>query len=359
MIGAPSYPALDVSAAPTRQRPAPQATADDGAVRSPRSVTRGERVTITAGASPDQVAKVDWLNATFDCPETRTPAQLVQTLSTAFGRPLRAVEGRGMFGFDRSMKLLAGVGSVEYPVGSLAWGGESQKGRAMLQLTGSGCGLVRSWRRIYKLLRALDARITRVDLCIDYLDGEYGVLDAVGMFKRGEFNSNGRPPSSRLDGDWLDGVHGRTLYVGKSEHGKSLRVYEKGRQLGNLESPWTRFEVQLGNRDRVIPLEVLLERDSYMAGCYPALADMIDAAAEQITTTRTEGAASLAHLMFHLKRSYGKLLHVVNTHLDVGVSELVESISIRGVPRRIKGGSVDSSLSWAQLLAQFTRKAKA
>ncbi len=33
---------------------------------------------------------------------------------------------------------------------------------------------------------------------------------------------------------------------------KMLRVYEKGIQLGDLGSPWVRYEVQLGSRDRVV-----------------------------------------------------------------------------------------------------------
>src|SRR5690606_25496149 len=107
---------------------------------------------------------------------------------------------------------------------------------------------------------------------LDFLAGEHTVDEAVTLFELGGFQLGGRAPQTRLDGDWLGGTYGRTFYVGSGKSGKLLRVYEKGKQLGDAASDWTRFEVQIGSRDRVIPLRVLTERDAFFAGCYPALA---------------------------------------------------------------------------------------
>lgn len=321
-------------------------------VGSPRSVTRGESKPPQAG---QQAAKVDWLNCTFPGPDRYTVAGFVALLSRMFRRPLQGVEGRGIFGFDKSCKLIASVGSRAFVIGCLAYGGESQRGRWMLQLTGAGCPAVRDWHKMARLLKALDARITRLDLAVDYLEGEYSVDDAVAMHSRGEFSSGGRPPSTSVAGDWLGGVKGRTLYVGNAANGKMLRVYEKGLQLGDARSEWVRFEVQLGNRDRVIPFEAMTRRDAFLAGCYPALEAMLGCAAEAIDTTRSEGAVSLAHLMFHLKRSYGKLIDTVGAELAADSHELIDSLRVIGAPRRLKPGAVSSGLTWAQLLAQLER----
>jgi phage replication initiation protein len=272
-----------------------------------------------------------------------------------FRRPLVGVEGRGIFGFDRSVKLFASVGSAQFAIGCIAYGGESQKGRWMLQITGAGCPAVRDWHKMARLLRALDARLTRVDLAVDYLDGSYSVDDAVRMHSEGAFNCGGRDPSTACAGDWLGNKAGRTLYIGKATNGKLLRVYEKGKQLGDLSSPWVRFEVQLGNRDRVIPLDVLTARDRFLAGCYPALADMLSVAAEAIETTRSEGEVTLGHLAFHLRRSYGKVLSVIGQHLAPDLGELIESITVTGAPRRLKPASVSSGLTWEQLLSQLKK----
>jgi phage replication initiation protein len=276
-------------------------------------------------------------------------------IGRVFRRELIGEEGRGIFGFDQSIKLFAKVGSGVFAIGCLAFGGEAQRGRWMLQLTGAGCPAVRNWGRLAILLKALDARITRLDLAVDYLDGEYTVDDAVRMHDAGEFNSGGRPPSTSVAGDWLSGEHGRTLYVGSAKNGKMLRVYEKGLQLGDPRSQWVRFEVQLGNRDRVIPFEAMTERDQFLAGCYPALQQMLGVAAESIETSRTEGAATLSHLMFHMKRSYGKLFSVCGELLDASASDLIEAVRVIGVPRRLKPAAVGSGLSWQQLICQIKK----
>lgn len=314
---------------------------------APRSVTRGESLN-------NELAKVDWLNCTFQGPDRYTPVQFVTLLSRLFGRPVRGVLGRGLFGFDQAVKMFAGVGSSEFPIGCVAFGGEQERGRWMLQLTGSGCSVVRSWTRLSKLLQALGARITRLDLCVDYLDGAYSVDDAVSMYREGSFNSGGRAPSSAVAGDWLNGVDGRTLYIGKAVNGKLLRVYEKGRQLGNPESPWVRYEVQLGNRDRVIPFDAMTQPGRFLAGCYPALALMLECASESIPTSQTGGRVSLTHLMFHLKNSYGRLIHTLGG-LAAPDSALIEAVTVIGAPRRLKPSDITSGLTWDQLMSQLQR----
>lgn len=319
---------------------------------TPRPVTRGES---NAPQKHEQRAKVDWLNATFLGPDRYTPKMFIDLLSKMFRRPLAGIEGRGVFGFDKSIKLIASVGSSQFPIGCLAYGGEAQRGRWMLQMTGSGCSVVRSWSRMAKLLQALDARITRLDLALDFLKGEYTVDDAVQMYRDGEFALSGRPPSTSCAGDWLEGIKGRTLYIGKAVNGKMLRVYEKGRQLGDYESDWVRFEVQLGNRDRVIPFEAMTKRDEFLAGCYPALDKMLEVAAESIPTTQTEGRTSIGHLLFHLKRSYGKLVNTVMNVTPCAFGDLIEGIVVYGSPRRLKPADVEAKLTWEQLLSQLRK----
>lgn len=322
-----------------------------GVPTSPRAVTRGES---SADRIATNKAKVDWMNATFPAPDRYTVPQFLTLLSRIFKREVTGVEGRGIFGFDKSVKLFAGVGSRIFPVGCIAMGGEAQRGRWMLQITGSGCQMVLNWSRLGMLLQALDARLTRLDLAVDFLEGEHTVDDAVQMHADGEFTTGGRPPSTSVAGDWLDGIKGRTLYVGNAANGKMLRVYEKGRQMGDASSPWVRFEVQLGNRDRVIPFAAMTRRDEFLAGCYPALARILESGAEKIATEQKGGLTTVGHLMFHLKRSYGKLLGIVSG-FDVDAHELIESVTVIGAPRRLAPATVQAGLSWAQLLAQFNR----
>lgn len=305
-------------------------------VQSPRPVTRGE--------SHNQSAKVDWLNATFPAPEL-SPQGFVALLARMLGRPVSGVQDRGILGFERSIKLFAHHGSLQSSIGCIAYGGDSQMGRWLFQLTGVGCGFVRDWGGMADFLESLNAKLTRVDLAVDFLQGQHTVEEAVTLYQSGGFQLSGRAPSSRLDGDWIGISEGRSFYVGKSKNGKMLRVYEKGRQLGDPVSDWVRFEVQLGNRDRVIPFDVLTRRDAFFAGCYPALSSFIDEASEHIPTLSKAGEISIANLLFHMKRCYGKVINILS---DIGAdyADLIEDVRVIGLPRRVNLSSVAAGVSW-------------
>jgi phage replication initiation protein len=300
------------------------------------------------------LVKVDWLNATFAQPAMSVEG-FIAFLAKLFGRPTTGEAGRGLFGFQTGVKLRCYLGGAMVDVGSIAYGGESQRGRWMFQLTGKGCGLLQDWEAAREFLEGLDARLTRVDLAADFLNGEHTVDEAVKMHAEGGFTNGGRPPSTEVAGDWLEGVRGRTLYIGKGTNGKMLRVYEKGRQLGDLDSMWTRFEVQLGNRDRDIPMDVLTDRDAFFGGCYPALASLVADAAQRIPTTRTESKTTLGHLLYHARRSYGKLFDVLAKTVGADHTDLVEEIRIVGIPRRVNPSGLVAGLEWAQVKAQVRK----
>jgi phage replication initiation protein len=327
-----------------------QAQRRTGAVPAPRAVTRGE------STKQAQRVKVDWLNCTFE-PGGMTISGLVGFLGNVTGLPVVGNENRaGLFGFEHRVDLRAYVGAVMADIGCIAYGGESQRGRWLLQLTGKGCGLVKDWESLQELLEGLGATITRVDLAADFLDGEHTVDDAVVMHRNGEFNLSGRPPSTSVAGDWLECMRGRTLYVGKTGNGKQLCVYEKGKQLGDLDSSWVRFELRLGNRDRVIPFDTLTQGDKFFAGAYPALAALLQEAGEAIPTTQTEAATTLGHLLYHMKRCFGKALHQAQACTSVNNTDLVEEIRIVGIPRRVKPSGVVAGLSWGELQSQIRRE---
>lgn len=297
---------------------------------------------------------MDWLNATFPAPSL-SPVGLVELLGRILGRPVFAVEGRGLIGFKESITLHAKHGSVSSGIGSVAWGGDQQAGRWLLQLTGVGCQLVRDWDGLRNLLEELGSKLTRVDLALDFLAGEHSVDEAVQMYEGGGFQLSGRSPGTRVDGDWIGGEKGRSFYVGNSKNGKMLRVYEKGKQLGDSSSDWTRFEVQLGNRDRVIPFDVLTQRDAFFAGCYPALAAMVEVASESIPTLQKGGESSLSHLLYHLKRCYGKLLHTCVAEAGATNADLIEELRVFGLPRRVSLSSVAAGVHWSDVIGQLKR----
>ena len=327
-----------------------------GAQPAPRYVTRGESLPDNQCA---QKVIIDWLNCTFAAPALNVH-EFLEILGHFLGCFLSGRDtGRGLHGFTNSVKLHAYVSGDLIDIGNLAFGGEFQRGKWFLQLTGKGCGIVKDWRTFQAWLEELEASISRVDIAADFLDGEYSLDDAVNLYQLGKFNGNGRPPKTSTAGDWLEKREGRTLYVGRPGNGKLLCVYEKGKQLGDLESNWVRFELRLGNRDRKIPTDILTSPEKYFAGAYPALQELIKhVEAQAIRTFQTEGNKTLGNLMHHLKRCYGKALHQAMQLKDIDITELVEEVRIVGIPRRLDPASVVAGLNWRTVSAEIRRYEK-
>lgn len=318
------------------------------AKRAPRAVTRGESPRLV---NDGQKAKVDWLNFTFPMGSEEKPTISIQELIDRFSlllhRPVTALdENKGLRGYRHSVTLFAHVGSKKQPMGFIAWGGEAQRGSCLVTLSGGGCSLIADWSPVRDLIESLQGKVTRLDLAVDFLDGEYTVDDAIEFYKAGRFTLSGRPPCTSQAGDWLN-ERERTLYIGKAKNGKVCRVYEKGHQLGNLESQWVRYEVQFGSRDRVIPLDALTNRDQFFAGAYPVLGDLLDKAGERIKTQRTEGETTMAHLISHMRSAYGKALHVAMELDGFEIESFVEEVRVIGMPRRVKASSVEAGSSWS------------
>lgn len=322
------------------------------AVHAARDVTRVESIKPLDGA---RFAKIDWLNCTFAHADDYSPREMALMVRRWIGaRGAWTERDGGLFGFTERHRIGVELeDGSRLEVGCFAFGGDSQMGRGLLQLTGKGCGLVRQWPAVLGFLRGVAGAISRVDLAVDFLSGERTVDDVLDLYQEGAFINRGRNPGLDMQGAWLPGeVNGRTVYVGKLKNGKALCVYEKGKQLKDFGSNWTRYEVRLGNRDRVIPLDVLTDPDKYFCGAYPALAGLVGDAAERIPTVKREATASLAALMHHMERCYGKAIHQVIETTGVEASALVEEVRVVGLPRKFDPAGERAQVSWSELCAR-------
>lgn len=333
------------------------ATSAKISVDRPRPVTRVQSPEEGFTTSTDQKTIIDWLTVTFAKPNF-TVQFLIGLIADYMGCNLRGVDkGKGFRGFTNSVAIEAEVNGKFQKVGHIAFGGANQKNRWIIDLEGSACGLMVDWETFQDLLENLpDCKITRCDLACDFHEGEKTVDDAVEMFKRGEFNMNGKPPENNETGDWLIGKRGRTFYVGKRIAGKQLCIYEKGKQLGDYESNWTRYELRLGNKNRVIPFDILTNPDKYFAGAYPALQAILqDVEGERIKTFTKEGHISMVQLTYHLRRCYGKYFATVKEASDYDISELIEAITVSGAPNRLDPACTKAKLSWPTIKSELRR----
>ncbi len=282
---------------------------------------------------------IDQISAAFDW------------MVSAFGMTLSS-RSRGRNGFTFSADLVPADWNFyrDGPppsLGHVAWGGLKDRfGQLLAQvhLTGQGCGevsLVDGWERLHAWAVDLGAHLTRCDVAYDDFEGQHGDVSAwVDRYHDGAFAIRQNPSHQHIKGD-----SGETLYVGNRQSGKLLRAYAKGAQLGDAESPWVRLEVELRNSQRLIPLAILIDPDSYFAGAYPALGEL-DLSAEPApiaTLVRNAAAATLTGLMHHAKRSYGKLVHVMKA-IGYAPAEIVERLILEGTPSRL------ASVSFIQAL---------
>ena len=153
--------------------------------------------------------------------------------------------------------------------GMIELGGELTQrkgGRPSLrfELTGLGCAIFENrgeastdhaqrWCALGAKLQRVAPMLTRIDTAFDDFDGKRNLDLARCMYAIGEFDysfggERKRPQAKGFD-DYGSGK-GSTFYVGNSSSEKQLRVYEKGKQLGDPDSNWVRWEMQMRSSTR-------------------------------------------------------------------------------------------------------------
>jgi phage replication initiation protein len=237
--------------------------------------------------------------------------------------------------------------ALENKAGFVAFGGNNQvvnyKGeketrheRIQVYISGEGCRQVPSWEKVYKALSGLtefNPKITRIDIAFDDLKGKRDVDYARDSYRAGLFAGNGRPPKGQFIDD-MGSSDGRTFYVGSRDSGRYLRVYEKGRQLGDKSSEWVRWEVELSAKQCDIPLRALVDYRSYLAGSYPCL-DWIDTAKLTIESKKKREQIEFQHLVSHGRRAYGSLVNYMMIKRGMTPDQVVAALVREGLPGRL------------------------
>ena len=306
--------------------------------------TDGKRSTLVLtpvpldSASPE-VAHIDWLAFSFTPAEGERDSilQLCAQLKQLFGLPCISAtcKGRGWNGYTTRHDLVDGQ---DIPLGLIASGGERQRGTIHVELYAHACALVNDWQAFAVWGESLQAKITRADLAHDDLEGQTFTMQKMAdWYQQGEFNCGGRQPSHTLAGDWLvDGSpSGRTLYIGKRENGKMLRIYEKGKQLGDTTSPWVRVELELRGKNRIIPWESITKPGNYLAGSFHCL-NFLSVVQEKIRTIAKAATISYVCAVKHARLMVGKLVNVMMTVAGGDAFQVIGELNRDGYPERLK-----------------------
>ena len=226
-------------------------------------------------------------------------------------------------------------------VGSVSGGGEHQRGTFCFTLKGEACTYGRlGWERAaYDFFAALEGKITRIDLCRDFFDGEKGGVDGAREgYRSGLFDYRNRRPSCEQAGDW-EHDKGRTWYVGKRDSGKLFRAYEKGHQLGDMASSWWRAEVELRGNQRIIPIESIIRPESFFAGAYEFCAQLLDGVPPvTVPTMHKIAEASVERCLRWIEKTVAPAIVHISLHSGFDwLTQIAIEHAYRPVPNSIKG----------------------
>ena len=321
--------AREARAGEERAAPPPRLAGADAEPPSPRLVTRGESFSPSNTTHHPYAAITDYLTVTFPFPlgEPGISPFFIE-LCSVIGIGLGMLHERrgGMLGFRRSY-------AFERHGAVFAFGG--QNGKAMLSLPGAACAVVEDWHALSFFLQSrIQARITRWDGAVDDFEGRRTVNDAVEWYRAGGFSAGGNTPLPRQEGNWLTSdTKGRTFYVGKRGNGKLMRIYEKGKQLGDPTSPWVRFEVELHNKDREIPFDVLVRPGHYVAGSYPCMR-WVSEEAFRIRTVQNQKRISYEAAVRWASIGFGPLVNTME-QIETSPQAVLERLRRPGVPARL------------------------
>ncbi|MBX9812898.1 MAG: replication initiation factor domain-containing protein [Burkholderiales bacterium] len=264
-------------------------------------------------------------------------------LARLFGFDIYTPRAAGLYGYKHSAIIEEG--------GLVAWGGKNQRGTVYVSLNGQGCGRIADWEKLRAWLECHGARLTRVDPAHDDFEGKTVTIEkAKAWYDAGGFNSGGRKPESSVAGDWWGGSKGRTVYVGARHNGKLLRIYEKGKQLGEPDSPWVRVELEIHNKSRHIPLDILTRPAAYLAGAYPCLRFL---SAEQCRVKTIQKAAKTTYTkaVEVARNQCGRLINLMMQVYGGDTDSVVHALARDGLPARLDPYSyqlrTDSALAYA------------
>ncbi|MFR9700929.1 replication initiation factor domain-containing protein [Aeromonas sanarellii] len=270
-------------------------------------------------------------------------------------RPRRS----GLHGYANSADLLCDG----LPCGLIGWGAANHG--CMVSFSGVGCAAL-DFQALHAVISHVPGvRITRVDLALDDYSGEHITYQgAIAGAEAGEFHpQRGRAPSwMKIEsGEFVisevsKGIakrfgmvptKGCSFYVGSRINGKCARVYEKGKQMQSAEYPnWVRAEGELHNKDRIIPLDVLVNPDPYFAGMYPQFEKWLTAMQQaeikpvRLTTFKNKFKTSRDNAVFNMSRMAGRLVNwlanIEGLSPEKIVNQLTAHLEETDIPARLR-----------------------
>lgn len=300
--------------------------------------TFAPRLVTTGGNNSPQIAHIDWLAFTVKFTDIKNLTWLVQELRQFLPFLTLASTGKGWCGFKERLNIShADFRSVD--LGLVAHGGKNQRDKCSIQLNGQACSLINDWQGLKNWCELHANKITRLDLAHDDFKGKNVSIDIAKQWHQaGLFSNNGgRNGNTAVKAKLIDDLEfgdGKTFYVGRRGSGKMLRIYEKGKQLGDKLSLWVRAELELKDKDRIIPWDALVNPSHYLAAAYPCL-NYLSTIQSKIKTIKKSVDISINRSVHHLRNMGGKLINLMMRQHMGDAHKVIEILRREGIPRKL------------------------
>lgn len=237
--------------------------------------------------------------------------------------------GRGLNGYTDHLKIFTHLGQQ---CGSIAVGGNRETVNVIL--TGQACQRV-DMERMADALAGCDFRIGRLDATWDDFEGRYGTPQgAATNYEHGGFRPANGPRSEKVQliGDLGSGA-GSTFYLG-DRVGRLLRIYEKGKQLGDKNSPWVRYELQLMGGQFDLTLDNL-RHPGALLNRYPDLGHLpVDGTGPAAQRVQAEAEISTERVVAWLATTCGAALTLLVD--SIGATTVCDLVHNPKTPKRLR-----------------------
>lgn len=276
--------------------------------------------------------------------------EISRTMYTIFGFGI-VEQKNGLNGYKYSFRM--GTETANY--GQIAFGGKRQGDTIMVHLYGDGLTAAGdNWEQaLYNWIKVFApfTKFTRVDLAHDFINGEYTPSMALNDWINGGFTQKQTRPNSQCIGsDWNNerfnngdyNRSGKTFYVGSPTSSRLVRIYDKGCELGDKSSNWVRFELQLRNRDYIIPHEVLLGAGEYLTGAYPICEKLFTEHANDLQNCERVKKSEEITMLHVLKYASQAASPCINMLEEFGFNDTEIKLLLKGgkfkMPKRLISG---------------------
>ncbi len=136
-----------------------------------------------------------------------------------------------------------------------------------------------------------------------------------------------------------------------------VRVYDKGCEQGDNSSPWVRFELQLRNRDYIIPHDILISAGSYLTAAYPICQDLFSRFREQLKKAERIKKTEMINLEHVLKYASQACSPCINALEQFGFDDEEIKVLLKGgktkLPKRLGADKHDCRQANVQYIYQM------